>query len=72
MFHINLILVLTIVIILFRYLIAWIWNFELPDSNVVIVMISLAVGLRLGEDKGKQLKELLIKVRDKFRKKKTP
>ncbi|MFC2088415.1 hypothetical protein ACFLSX_02355 [Calditrichota bacterium] len=70
MLHINLILALTIAAILFRYVLAWIWDFDLPDSNMVIVMISLAVGLKFGEDKGKKLKELLFKLRDKFRKKK--
>jgi hypothetical protein len=57
-------------VVLFRYVLAWIWDFDLPDSDVVIVMISLAVGLKFGEDKGEKLKQLLIKLREKFRKKK--
>lgn len=67
MLHINLILFFTIIVVLFRYVLAWIWDFDLPDSDVVIVMISLAVGLKFGEDKGEKLKQLLIKLREKFR-----
>jgi len=66
MIQVNLILTLTILVILFRYLLVWIWDFNSPDLEVMIAMFSLAIGLRFGEDKGKKAKELLIKLKKKF------
>jgi hypothetical protein len=34
--------------------------------EVMIVILSLAIGLRFGEDKGKKAKELLKKLKTKF------
>jgi len=66
MIQINLIFTFTLFVILYRYLLVWIWDFSAPDLEVMIVMFSLAVGLRFGEDKGKKAKELLMKLKRRF------
>jgi hypothetical protein len=41
------------------------WDFTAPDIEVMIAILSLAIALRFGEDKGKKAKELLnsLKIR---------
>jgi len=53
-------------VILFRYLLVWIWDFSAPDIEVMITILSLAIALRFGEDKGKKAKQLLKKLKTKF------
>ena len=66
MIQVNLIFTFTILVILFRYVLFWIWDFTPPDLEVMIAILSLAIGLRFGEDKGKKAKELLKKLKEKF------
>ena len=66
MLQVNLIFTFTIFVILFRYMLVWIWGFEAPDMEVMIAIISLAIGLRFGEEKGKKAKEFLTKLKQKF------
>ena len=66
MLQVNLIFVFTILVILFRYLLFWIWDINAPDLEVMITMLSLAIGLRFGEEKGKKAKEFLEKLKEKF------
>ena len=66
MLQINLICTLTTLVILFRYLLYWFWNYAAPDFEIMIIMFSLAVGLRFGEDKVKKAKELFMKLKKRF------
>ncbi len=66
MIQVNLIFAFTLLVILFRYLLFWIWNFDAPDLEVMIAILSLAIGLRFGEEKGKKAKELLKKLKERF------
>jgi len=66
MIQVNLIFTFTLLVIFFRYILFWIWDFEAPDLEVMIAILSLAIGLRFGENKGKKAKELLKKFKEKF------
>ena len=58
--------------ILFRYILFWFWDFNAPDMDVMIAILSLAIALRFGEDKGKKAKEILTKLKGRFYKQKEP
>jgi len=62
MLQVNIIFISTTVVILFRFILFWGWNFSLPDEEIMIIVFSLAVALRFGEDKGKKVRDLLNKL----------
>jgi len=69
MVQVNLIFTFTLLVIIFRYVLTWIWGFAAPDIEVMITMLTLAVFLKFGEEKGKKVKDLLDKLKKRFSKK---